>query len=100
MSKIPNISLYDRMLGAKQNKSSMNIDMNDISMLIELFVNVDQYINAQTNYGLCDIERTCKEREEYDVPLTECDCIEEAIAVTKSGERVEQLFKDIGFYKG
>ena len=97
---MPNISLYERMLGAKQSNCSMSIDINDVSILIELFVNIDQYINAQTNYSLCDIERTCKEREEYNIPSTECDCIEEAIAVTKSGERVEQLFEDIGFYKG
>lgn len=97
---MPNISLYERMLSAKQNKSSMSIDINEVSILIELFVNTDQYINAQINYSLCDLERTCEEREKYNLPPTECDCVEEALTITKYGERLDQIFEDIGFYKG
>lgn len=96
---MPNMSLYERMLGAKNNNNSMSIDKNDAAILIELFHFVDQYINANVNYGLCDVERTCKKNESGDASSEMDDCFEEAFAVDKAVERLDECLENIGFYK-
>lgn len=75
----------------------MNINDNDISILIELFINANTYINSQARYSLCDISRTCKEKEMYNLPPTKHSCMEEAITVSISCEKLDQSLKDIGF---
>jgi hypothetical protein len=91
-------TLYERLLNAKQNNCSISIDSTDVSTLIDLCVNSNEHFNAQADYSMCDIERTCKEKEMRNSSPVVYDCMTEAILCAKSGEKLDQSLRDIGFF--
>lgn len=91
-------NLYERLCNAKQNNCSISIDNTDISALIELCDNSNNYSDAQFDYSMCDIKRTCTEKEPSICSPDICDCMTEAILCSKSGEKLDQTLRDIGFF--